>query len=212
MKTEISNEIIACTFDLPHKQAVSATFLSAREAFQRDVLVIFGPRSLTLEDLLENCATSEKRLSNLDEDQVTLILDGTYIRHQKSTNDAFQRRSYSGQKKTHLCKAFTLCTTDGFIVDFGEPFPGTMNDASIVKEVLKDSDLLSLLRPSDVLVVDRGFRDVVDHTTALGFKVVMPAKKGRSKQLSLAGIERVPFRHQDSANCRSCARRSSTKV
>ena len=29
-------------------------------------------------------------------------------------------KSYSGQKKVSLCKPFTICTTDGFILDFPE--------------------------------------------------------------------------------------------
>ena len=43
-----------------------------------------------------------KKLLKLRDDQAALILDETYIRHQKSSNNAYQRRSYSGRKKVPL--------------------------------------------------------------------------------------------------------------
>ena len=52
-----------------------------------------------------------KKLFDID-DQLFLICDGMYARHQKSTNDEYQRKSYSGQEKVPLCKPFTICTTD----------------------------------------------------------------------------------------------------
>lgn len=91
--------------------------------------------------------------------------------------------SIPGRKRFPVCKPFTICTTNGLIVDFAGPFPGTANDATIAVEVFKDAALLSLLRPNDVLIVDRGFRDAVQHMKNLGFRVAMPAMKGRRKQL-----------------------------
>ena len=104
-----------------------------------------------------------------------LILDGTYVRHQKSSNNEYQRRSYSGQKKVPLCKPFTICTTNGLIVDFAGPYAAKYNDAVIVKDVFKNAELRALLKPNDVLVVDRGFRNAVAFLNGLGYIVKMPA-------------------------------------
>jgi len=66
-----------------------------------------------------------------------LICDGTYVRHQKSTNNKFQRKSFSGQKKVPLCKPFTICATDGYIIDMLGPYPANLNDAGILKIFLQ---------------------------------------------------------------------------
>ena len=91
--------------------------------------------------------------------QLILILDGTYARHQKSSNNAFQIKSYSGQKKVPLCKPFTIYTTDGYVVDMLGPYPANLNDAEILRLILKDPHSLSqLLKENDFAVLDRGFR------------------------------------------------------
>lgn len=76
-----------------------------------------------------------------------------------------------------------MCTTNGYIVDLAGPYAAKQNDATIVRDVLKDASLLSLLRPGDVLVVDRGFSTAKDFMTGLGFQVLMPAMLNKRKQL-----------------------------
>ena len=51
-----------------------------------------------------------------------LICGGTYTRHQESTNNAYQRKSYFGQKVVPLCKPLTVCTTDGYVIDMLGPY------------------------------------------------------------------------------------------
>ena len=95
--------------------------------------------------------------------QLCLIADGTYLYCQKSENNKVQRLLYSGQKKRHLIKPFIVCTANGFIVDAYGPFAATVNDASILSYLLDHSNLKELLVKNDVIVLDRGFRDVL-HT------------------------------------------------
>ncbi|XP_076660127.1 uncharacterized protein LOC143363434 [Halictus rubicundus] len=62
-----------------------------------------------------------------------------------------------------------------------------MNDASIMKILLVDPNgISSLLQPNDFCVVDRGFRDVVEHMKNRGYNVLMPACKGNRAQLITA--------------------------
>jgi hypothetical protein len=78
-------------------------------------------------------------------DHLALICDGTYLQHKKSTNNEYQQKLYLGQKKVHLCKPFTICTTDGYLVDLAGPFEGTQNDATILKIILNDPNGLRCL-------------------------------------------------------------------
>lgn len=59
-----------------------------------------------------------------------------------------------------------------------------MNDAKILQHVLSDPNgLRSILKKGDVFILDRGFRDVKDWLESQGFVVLMPALKGKRKQL-----------------------------
>ena len=119
------------------------------------------------------------------DDQLFLICDGTYARHQKSTNNEYQRKSYSGQKKVPLCKPFTICTTDGYIVEMLGPYLANQNDADILKSVFEDPNgLRTFLKEGDIFVLDRGFRDIKEKLEEENFKVLMPALKEKRKQLS----------------------------
>ena len=92
-----------------------------------------------------------------------LICDGTYVRHQKSSNNEYQRRSYSGLKKVPLCKPFTICTTTGCVLDMAAPLYANQNDAEIIKNLIKDPyGLCQLLNEDDKLFLDCGFRDAKD--------------------------------------------------
>lgn len=80
----------------------------------------------------------------------------------KSADNELQRLTYSDQKKRHFLRPMTICTADGRIVDIYGPYFATNNDANILINVLEENpDLLSLLKPNDVFILDRGFRDCV---------------------------------------------------
>lgn len=79
----------------------------------------------------------------------------------------------------------TLCTSDGYIVDFLGRYRANKNDAEILKDILdKNEDFKTLLNKGDIFVLDRGFRDVVGELEVQGFKVLMPSSKGKRNQLS----------------------------
>lgn len=186
LRTGNSNKTIAAVLGLKHEQYVSEFFNEIMKGFERDILPkYFSYSTITRQDLISNTSSTAKKLLNLSENQLVIICDGTYIRHQKSQNNFYQRKSFSGQKKMNLCKPFTICTTNGYIIDFAGPFYGTQNDASILKLVLQDiTGLQTLLLPNDIFIVDRGFRDSVDFLRSKGYTVLMPASKGNRTQLT----------------------------
>lgn len=187
LRTGNSNKTIAAILELDHEQQVSAHCTAVLNSFEKDILPRkFGLKAteVSREFLLTQTSAVAKKLYELKDDQLALVFDGTYVTHQKSSNNEYQRRSYSGQKKKPLCKPFTILTTNGFVIDAAGPFSATMNDAQIMEDVLKNYGLQELLKKGDVLIVDRGFRDVVGVLEDMGYIIKMPALKGKKSQLS----------------------------
>jgi len=60
----------------------------------------FGYSFVSRQELINNtCDAAKKKLLNFVENQLVLIVDGTYVRHQKRQNNYFQRRV----KKRRIC-------------------------------------------------------------------------------------------------------------
>lgn len=184
-----SNNLISALLGLERPQQVSDFSKSVLRSFEIDVLPKhFGINAISRNHLVRNeTALIVKKLHDISDDQLVLIADGSYLRHQKSSNNEYQRKSYSGQKKVPLCKPFTICTSTGYIVDTLGPFLANLNDAEIMKLILAEEDgLCKLLRIGDVFVLDRGFRDTVNYLKDKGFTVLMPSLKGKRNQLTTA--------------------------
>ncbi|XP_058805630.1 uncharacterized protein LOC131672433 [Phymastichus coffea] len=190
LRTGNSNEMICSVLGLDRHQQVSEFSKSVLSSFERDILPSrFGLRSIDRDDLIKNHSTVLlQNLHDVSDDNLGLVADGTYWKHQKSSNNEYQRKSFSGHKKVPLCKPFTICTTDGYIVDVLGPFYAKENDAKILEKILNanDSDLKKLMcKKDDVFILDRGFRDIVSQLESDRYRVLMPALKDRNlKQLS----------------------------
>ncbi|XP_068993908.1 uncharacterized protein [Neodiprion pinetum] len=159
MRTGNSNTIIAFVLGLDRDQQVSDYCAEVVNSFKKYILPEgFEYFSESRDDLVEHkTSDTVKKLYEL-KDQLVLIFDGTYIRHQKSTNNNYQRKSYSGQEKVPLCKPFTICTMNGYIVEMEGPFYATQNDAEIVVYLYQ--------------------------LEKRKYKVLMPALKGQRSQLT----------------------------
>ena len=164
MKRNVDQTFLATIFGISQRD-VSRYCQQIRESLMNNfVKNNLGASSLNRDDFLNNNTDIVKRLffDNSDSDQLAIIADGTYCYIQKSSNNDFQRKTYSCQKKRHLIKPFVICTTNGYIVDIYGSYGASANDASILQHVLNtDTDLVSLLKPNDVVLLDRGFRDCV---------------------------------------------------
>jgi len=186
LRTGNSNAILASILQLENEQLISEYSSAIVKSFQEDVLPFhFGLTSSNRNDLIQNHTTEIAKNLFANHQNVMLICDGTYARHQKSTNNEFQRKSFSGQKKVPLCKPFTICATDGYVIDMLGPYPANLNDAEILKILLQDPNgLCKLLKEDDYVVLDRGFRDVKAELELKKINVLMPALKGKRKQLT----------------------------
>ena len=98
----------------------------------------------------------------MENDQFAIIADGTYIYCEKSSNNNFQKETYSLQKYRHSVKPFVTCSTNGYIIDIFGPYGARFNDAKILSSILKKHERFrNLLRPKDLVILDIGFRDCI---------------------------------------------------
>ena len=163
LRTGNSNKLLASVFNINNEQSISEYSKSIIQFFAKNVLPLhFASNSFNRDNLIQNHTTEiAKKLFDV-QDNFLLIYDVTYARHQKSTNNEYQRKSFYGQKKVLLYKPFVICTTDGYVMDMLGPYPANQNDADIVKTILEDPNgLCKFFRTNDVFVLDQGFRDVV---------------------------------------------------
>ena len=75
----------------------------------------------------------------------------------------------------HLIKFMSLILPNGYIFDTIGPFWGTMNDASIAKSIANTCDTLTKwCEKGDTMIVDRGFRDVIESFIEMDYEARMP--------------------------------------
>ena len=183
LKTGLPYETLSVIFSFRNLQQIERICTDVQNCFETDIILFhIGIRHLRRELLVERQSKLAKLL--VPNSELILIADGTYAYHEKSTNNNYQRKSYSVHKHQNLCKPFTVCTTDGYIVDFFGPYIGTSNDAKILNDILENTELKSLLKPNDCFVVDRGFRDVIKKIESMGYSIIMPALRSSEKQLT----------------------------
>ena len=91
---------------------------------------------MTRTDWINHNSYVAKNLFDATDEQLILVADGTYCYCQKSSNNNFQRKTWSTHKGRHLVKPFVICTSDGLIVDIYGLFEANKNDASILTTIL----------------------------------------------------------------------------
>ncbi|XP_053393255.1 uncharacterized protein LOC123531130 [Mercenaria mercenaria] len=166
LRSGMSNKLLATLFRVS-KSSVRRAIRTVRQALMRS----FVPLYLGLESITRNTIISQhtrplaKHLFGAEEDEMILVLDGTYIYIQKSGNFKFQRRSYSIHKGRPLVKPMVVVTTTGYFVTIVGPFfaDSKNNDAAILNHMLRSNteDIRNFVKEKDIFVVDRGFRDSV---------------------------------------------------
>lgn len=121
--------------------------------------------------------------------EAILVLDGTYIYIDKSSNFHFQRRSYNVHKGRPLLKPMVIVSTSGYFVSVLGPYlaDSKNNDSSILNHIIRTNaeDIQKWIQEDDIFIVDRGFRDAISLLQDLGIQAEMPKFmiKGQ-KQLS----------------------------
>lgn len=137
---------------------------------------------------LKNHTTDFSRMIYCDNnpEKIVIVCDGTYIYCCSSTNHAHQRQTYSGHKHRNLFKIMKFISVDGVIVDTFGPFRATQNDAEIIEIIFEKSHFKNILRPGDVVLVDRGFRNCMKTFQRMKLDAKIPGfiQKGTKGQLT----------------------------
>ncbi|CAF1625042.1 unnamed protein product [Rotaria magnacalcarata] len=164
LRQGISNSVLATIFRLGDKRLVSHILQQVRQHLKSNfVSQHLGFIDITREEVLTHHQTTiANKLLTSQSDQVCVAIDGTYMYIQKSSNNTFQRRTYSMHKHHNLLKPMIITTTDGYILSVLGPYFADYknNDASIIKYCLmnNEQDMLSWFKDDDIMIVDRGVR------------------------------------------------------
>ena len=188
LRTGLPNTILSTLFCLTKNQ-IQRSVHSAKNAMMAD----YVPNHLGFQHIdhetfvnSHNTPLANNLFSN-NENSAILVLDGTYIYIQKSSNYKFQRVCYSMHKHRPLVKMMVIVASDGYILNVLGPYrsDGKNNDASITKHILRknEEDIKHWVQENDVAIVDRGFRDAIEFLAKHGLHVEMPTylKKGQSQ-------------------------------
>ena len=122
-------------------------------------LFFLGAENKTREFFVSHNTVSVNELFQL-RNKLAIVVDGSYIRIEKSLNNNFQYLTYSEQKKDNLLKPFLITCADGYIIDCLVPFAANKNDAEILRCILeKQTDLKNiLLKDQTIVFLDRGIK------------------------------------------------------
>jgi hypothetical protein len=130
-RTGESDERIATLAGIPRSTA-SNQVESARATLTKWSSLHLGISHLNREVLKQHLTTVARKLF-CGIDKVAIVMDGTYIYIQKSSNYGFQ--PISGYKHRPLLKPFMIVAPDGYIIDMFGPYKGTVNDAAIMRQL-----------------------------------------------------------------------------
>ena len=190
LKSGLSNKFLSTLFGIS-KSSIRRAIHSVRQV----LLLEFVPSNLgfshiSREDVIsDHTRVLAQSLLAENNEQAILVLDGTYIYINKSNNFEFQRRSYSIHKGRPLVKPMVIVSTTGYYISVLGPYfaDSKNNDASILNHIINNNieEIKSWVKPSDIFVVDRGFRDSLELLNDLGIQAEIPAfmKRGE-KQMS----------------------------
>ena len=115
--------MISVLFGLQEPQ-IQCIVTNVRTAFMTDFVPNnLGFHHITHEDFCKKHTTkTASTLFSSGPDDAIVLLDGTYIYIQKSSDNVFQRRSYSMHKNSSLLKPMVIVGTDGYILDIVRPY------------------------------------------------------------------------------------------
>ncbi|CAF0839776.1 unnamed protein product [Brachionus calyciflorus] len=134
LKTGLNQEAIKAHFKIENRTDVSRYCEQVRAALTEYFVPNYlGCESLRRDQWVIQNSTIATELYSLSNDQLVVIADGTYIYCQKSSNNFFQRKSYSCQKKRPLVKPFLFCTTNGYNINAYGPIQSRHSGNSIYK-------------------------------------------------------------------------------
>lgn len=113
MRLGLSNAVLASIFHLKDKRSVSRTISGVSKALLEDFVPYhLGFTHIERNSVLRHHQTSISSKLWVDrDDQVIIVMAGTYLFVQKSRDNKFQRRSFSMHKHRNLIKPMLITAT-----------------------------------------------------------------------------------------------------
>lgn len=91
-----------------------------------------GINHLSRDDILnKHSRDNYKILFNGDDNEIFLLMDGTYVYTEKPSNFKLQKALYSMQKNRSLVKPFMIVLPSGYILDAPGPFLANGNKINL---------------------------------------------------------------------------------
>lgn len=181
LKQGLSDDFLKLIFNYKSKQAVSLAISTIRYLMIRFVPQNIGLNSITREQYIQQHVTEfANTLYNEEENvrKVIACINGTYSYIEKSSNFQALRQSYCLHKGRHLVKPALIVAPDGYILDIHGPYfsDARNNDAAMLeREFQNDAKALQeWLGENAIIIVDRGYRDVLPLLQNLGIETHMP--------------------------------------
>lgn len=175
MRTGLPNEDLGNLFHVTHS-TIARLISKIRAVLKTDLVPHYVNFVRSRDQLIEHNSEMSNYLFDPEKQKkAMLVCDATYIFVNKSRNYVHQKKTFSGQKKRNFLKAMNITTCDGTIVYIIAPFPAVQNDATILKYLLDETSMFDNLEEGDILLLDRGFRDVVQLVEEKGLVVKMPS-------------------------------------
>lgn len=183
LRQGLSDDFLKLMFNYGSRQAVSLIIMKVRKSLMlRFVPQNIGLNAITREEYIQRHVTAFANvLYNDDPDTPKAIafVDGTYCYIEKSSNFQALRQSYCLHKGRHLVKPALIVAPDGYILDVHGPFfaDSRNNDAGMLQKEFENNanGLRQWLGENSILIVDRGYRDVLPLLNHLGIETHMPS-------------------------------------
>lgn len=186
LRTGEPNDRLATAFNVS-RRSIDRKIHSVRHCLLEDFVPLhIGLDHITREQVIEhNRLIPKYYFGNEVTPKAIVILDGTYLFIEKSTNFLFQRVTYSTHKYRNLMKPFMIVCGDGYILDVTGPYAARTSDAQIMEQILQnhnepmeDGAFHYFFEQGDVFILDRGFRDSIPLLESHGYVSHMPPSKG----------------------------------
>lgn len=189
MRQGLSDDFLKVIFKYPSRQAANIAVSSVRVSLvTRFVQENIGFRSITRNDFIQSHVTAFcNELYNQQPDQLKAIVyvDGTYTYTDRSANFRILRQSFSIHKYSHLIKPELFVASDGYILAIQGPYfaDHSNNDAKMLQHGFEtDPDMDAWFQNGDIMILDRGYRDVIQYLERKGITGRMPNLLDRSKK------------------------------
>lgn len=178
----LSDEFLTFMFGYSSRQNTSMAIATVRRSLvQRFVPQHIGFNAITRDQFIATHVTPfANELYNNDPQVPKAIsyIDATYCKVEKSSCFRILRQSYSMHKKYHLIKPTLIVAPNGYILSIHGPYftDSRNNDASILQaEFERDTqNMREWYREGDIMILDRGYRDIVPFLEELGIRTKIP--------------------------------------